>query len=124
VGDRTHERITGLLFLERISIGLWDYARGDSGVGASVGERGGSVKTQELGLAAIVVTVCLAFFASVILSAVGRPVEASLQGVINTTFTAFAVVVPTWLAVGRSEQQKREAFQAGLKEYGELRVGK
>jgi hypothetical protein len=82
------------------------------------------MKIQEAGLAAIVLTVCLSFFASVILSAIGRPVPADLQSVINTVFTAFAVVVPTWLAVGRTEQQKQEAYRAGLREYDGLRVGK
>jgi Kef-type K+ transport system membrane component KefB len=79
---------------------------------------------QELGLSAIVVTVCLSFFASVILSALGRPVSPELQGVINTTFTAFAVVVPVWLQANRTEKQKQEAFEAGLKQYDNLTVRK
>jgi hypothetical protein len=82
------------------------------------------MKIQEAGLAAIVLTVCLSFLASVILSAIGRPVAAELQGVINTTFVAFAVVVPTWLQAHRAEQQKQEAYRAGLREYDGLRVGK
>jgi hypothetical protein len=81
------------------------------------------MRIQELGLAAIVVTVCLAFFSSVILSAIGRPVAAELQGVINTTFVAFAVVVPTWLQANRTEQAKREAYLQGLSQYGGLRAG-
>jgi hypothetical protein len=71
------------------------------------------MRIQELGLTAIVVTVCLAFFSSVILSAIGRPVAAELQGVINTTFVAFAVVVPTWLQSQRNEQARSMAKQEG-----------
>jgi hypothetical protein len=93
------------------------------------------MKIQELGLTAIVVTVCLSFFTSVVLAAIGRPVPGDLQSVINTVFTAFAVVVPTWLAVGRSEKAKGEAFQSGMlaqaehyatamREYEGLKVGK
>jgi hypothetical protein len=82
------------------------------------------MKLSELGMAAIVITVCLSFFASVILSAIGRPVSPELQGVINTTFTAFAVVVPVWLQAQRGEQQKQEAYRAGLTQYDNLRVGK
>jgi Kef-type K+ transport system membrane component KefB len=82
------------------------------------------MKIQELGLAAIVVTVCLSFFASVILSALGRPVSPELQGVINTTFTAFAVVVPVWLQANRTEKQKQEAYAQGLNDYHGLKVGK
>jgi NADH:ubiquinone oxidoreductase subunit 3 (subunit A) len=52
----------------------------------------------------------------------GRPVSPELQGVINTTFTAFAVVVPVWLQANRTEKQKQEAFEAGLKQYDGLRV--
>jgi hypothetical protein len=91
--------------------------------------------TQEFGLAAIVATVCLSFFATVILSAIGRPVAPELQGVINTTFVAFAVVVPTWLQANRSEKAKGEAYQSGMvaqaghyaaamREYEGLKVGK
>jgi hypothetical protein len=82
------------------------------------------MKTQELGLVAIIITVCLSFFASVILSAFGKPVAPELQGVISTSFTALIVVVPTWLAVGRSEQQKRDAYAQGLNDYHGLKVGK
>jgi hypothetical protein len=82
------------------------------------------MKTQELGLIAIILTVCLSFFASVILSAIGRPVAPELQGVISTSFTALIVVVPTWLAVKGTEQQKQEAYRAGLAQYDTLRVGK
>jgi hypothetical protein len=80
------------------------------------------MRTQELGLVAIIITVCLSFFASVILSAFGKPVAPELQGVISTSFTALIVVVPTWLAVQRTEKQKQEAFEAGLKQYDGLRV--
>ena len=82
------------------------------------------MRTQELALAAIVVTVCVSFFASVVLSAIGRPVAADLQGVVSTTFTAMAVVVPTWLAVNRGEKQRAEAYLAGLHDYKGLTVGK
>jgi hypothetical protein len=80
------------------------------------------MKTQELGLVAIIITVCLSFFASVILSAFGKPVAPELQGVISTSFTALIVVVPTWLAVGRSEKQKQDAYAQGLNDYHGLKI--
>jgi hypothetical protein len=80
------------------------------------------MKTQELGLVAIIITVCLSFFASVILSAFGKPVAPELQGVISTSFTALIVVVPTWLAVGRSEKQKQDAYAQGLNDHHGLKI--
>jgi hypothetical protein len=82
------------------------------------------MKTQEWGLIAIIITVCLAWGGSVLASAIGRPVAADLQGVINTTFVAMAVVVPTWLAQARVEREKQEAYRAGLNHYEGLRAGK
>lgn len=93
------------------------------------------MKIQEISLAAIVVTICMAFFVSVLLSAFKMPVAGELQGVINTSFTALVVVVPTWLAVQRTEKAKSEAFLSGMNakaqeyneamlKYGGLKVGK
>lgn len=73
------------------------------------------MKIQEWGLLAIVVTICVAFLASVLLSAFGMAVAPELQGVISTSFTALVVIVPTWLAVGRGEQAKSAARMDGYR---------
>jgi hypothetical protein len=77
--------------------------------------KGTAMNYQSIGLAFIVVTICLSFFASVILSALKMPVEGTLQGVINTAFTAVAAGIPTWLLTQKAEEAKGAAVTANLR---------
>lgn len=70
---------------------------------------------QEYGLALIVVTICITFFAAVVLAAIGRPVPGELQTVIITVFTALAAGVPSWLAASRITENRNAAQMANLR---------
>lgn len=73
------------------------------------------MKTQEIGMALIIVTICLSFFATVILSAARYPVAPELQTVVTVAFTGFVGVASGWFAGSRVSEQKQAATLAGLR---------
>lgn len=73
------------------------------------------MKTQDIGIALIIVTICLSFFAALVLSAFGYNVAAEYAGAVTTVFVALAGTVGGWFASSRVGEQKQAANFANLR---------
>lgn len=73
------------------------------------------INTQEMGMALIVLTICVSFFAVIVLAALGNPVPAELQSVVIAMFSAVAATATTWLVSTRLSEAKGAAERASLR---------
>lgn len=74
-----------------------------------------NMTVQEIGLGLVVVTICVSFFAVLVLAALGYPVPGELLTVVIALFSGVASGIPSYLFAARLGEAKEAAHTNALR---------